>query len=437
MSLAPYRRVLAHPGVLRLLVFAALARVPATAAGVVLTLHVVTTLHLGYAAAGLVATAATVGMAVGSPWRGRAVDRLGLRRALVPSIVAEAAVWGSAPFVPYRVLLVVAFAGGVLGLPIFTVARQSLSVLVPEEQRRTAYSLDSMGVELSFMAGPAVGVVVATQVSTTAALLGVGVCMVVAGLALVAFDPPTRSADPVPAPEHATSRGVRAFVSPGLVAALGAAVGATIVLAGTDVGVVAVLREHGAVTLTGVIFVFWGLGSMLGATVYGALKRPISPLVLLAGLAVLTVPVGLAGSPWALAALIVPAGALCAPVVTATADEIARRVPEQVRGEAMGWHGSALTVGNAVGAPLAGASIDAVAPWAGFAVVGATGLVLALLGLAAMRLFGRRPTAAGPATDARGTRPVAGVGEIIDGEAAEPSRADLPSSRDHAIRVDL
>jgi predicted MFS family arabinose efflux permease len=424
MSLAPYRRVLARPGVLRLLVFAALARVPATAAGVVLTLHVVTTLRLGYAAAGLVATAATVGMALGSPWRGRAVDRLGLRRALVPSIVAEAAVWGSAPFVPYRVLLVVAFTGGVLGLPIFTVARQSLSVLVPEEQRRTAYSLDSMGVELSFMAGPALGVVVATQLSTTAALIGVGVCMVVAGVALVAFDPPTRSEDAVPAPPQ-VSRGVRAFVSPGLVAALGASAAATLVLAGTDVSVVAVLREHGAVTLTGLIFVFWGLGSMLGASVYGALKRPISPLVLLAGLAVLTVPVGLAGGPWMLAALILPAGALCAPVVTATAEEVARRVPEQVRGEAMGWHGSALTIGNAIGAPLAGASIDAVAPWAGFAVVGATGLALAGLGLAAMRLFGRRPLPAegiepaAPAENAEPVRPIAGVAEMLDGEAAE------------------
>jgi predicted MFS family arabinose efflux permease len=325
-------------------------------------------------------------------------------------------------------------------------------VLVREEQRRTAYSLDSMGVELSFMAGPALGVVVATAVSTTVALLGVGVCMVLAGLALVAFDPPTRSEEAKPGPAHAASSGIRAFVSPAVVAALGAATAATIVLAGTDVAVVAVLREHGAVTLTGLIFVFWGLGSMLGAMVYGALKRPISPLVLLAGLAVLTVPVGLAGSPWMLAVLILPAGALCAPVVTATADEVARRVPERVRGEAMGWHGSALTIGMAVGAPLAGASIDAVAPWAGFAVVGGVGLALAGLGLAAMRLFGRRPTPAVdaeraappldaergapaldaeatvpardaavtvPARDAEATVPIAGVGEVLDGETAE------------------
>jgi predicted MFS family arabinose efflux permease len=73
-------------------------------------------------------------------------------------------------------------------------------------------------------------------------------------------------------------------------------------------------------------------------------------------------------------------------VVTATAEAITALVPEQVRGEAMGWHGSALTAGTALGAPLAGAVIDRVAPWAGFAVVGTVGFLVALVGLAAVRV---------------------------------------------------
>ena len=398
MSLTPYRRVLARPGVARLLLLSALARIPATAAGVVLTLHVVTSLGLGYAAAGLVATSSTVGMALGAPWRGRAVDRLGLRRALVPSIVAEALVWGTAPFVGYHLLLAVAFVGGVLGLPVFTVARQSLSVLVTEEQRRTAFSLDSIGVEVSFMVGPAAGVVVATQVSSTVALLGVGVLMVAAGLALFVADPPTRSAEAEQAAQAAAAEGtvaggVRTWFSPGLAAVLGASAAATLVLSGTDVGVVAVLRDHGAVTLTGVVFAAWSIGSILGAIVYGALRRPVSPLLLLGGLAVLTIPIGLAPSPWLLAAAILPAGALCAPVITATAEQVTLRVPERVRGEAMGWHGSALTVGVALGAPLAGAAIDARGAWAGFALVGSIGAVLAVAGLAVQHLVQRRSRA--------------------------------------------
>jgi MFS family permease len=416
MSLTPYRRVLARPGVSRLLLFGVLARVPATAAGVVLTLHVVLTLGRGYAAAGLIATSATVGMALGSPWRGRAVDRLGLRRALAPSIVAEALVWGSAPFVSYEVLLAVAFVGGLLGLPIFTVTRQSLSVLVTEDQRRSAYSLDSMGVELSFMVGPALGVVVATQFSSTIALLGVGVCMVTAGLALFVFDPPTRSQEQAELATQAGRErgGVRTWFSPGLAAVLAASAAGTVVLAGTDVGVVAVLRSHDAIGLTGLVFAAWGLASMLGAVVFGALRRPVSPLALLTVLAALTIPVGLAGGPWWLALAILPAGALCAPLITATAEEVARRVPERVRGEAMGWHGSSLTVGTALGAPVAGYAIDRLGAWAGFAAVGGVGLVLALAGFAAQRLVDTRRAAH--------LVPAQRAGELDPEPAPEPAR---------------
>ena len=58
---------------------------------------------------------------------------------------------------------------------------------------------------------------------------------------------------------------------------------------------------------------------------------------------------------------------------------MSRLAPAAVRGEAMGLHGSALTVGVAVGAPLAGAVIDACAPPWGFAVTGALGVLVALV----------------------------------------------------------
>jgi MFS family permease len=396
VPLAPYRAVLSVPGVLRLLLFGVFARVPQTAAGIVLSLHVVGPLGRGWAAAGLVGTASTVGMAIGSPWRGRAVDTQGLRRALVPSVVVSALVWGAAPFVGYRLLLVLAVLGGVLSLPIFTVMRQSLAVMVPTGSRRSAMALDSVGVELSFMAGPALGVLLATQLSTSAAILSVGVCIVGSGLALIAFDPPTRSADggaaevaANPAPARSARR---RLTDPAMLAVLGATAAATVVLAGTDVSVVAHLRADGALALTGMVFVSWGVGSILGGLVYGTLHRPVSPLVLLLGLGVLSIPVGLAPSPWLLALTMLPAAALCAPVITATSEAIVRLVPEEVRGEAMGWHGSALQVGSAVGAPLAGAAIDARGAWAGFAAVGVAGVVLAVTGLGVLRL--RRTRAA-------------------------------------------
>ena len=113
-----------------------------------------------------------------------------------------------------------------------------------------------------------------------------------------------------------------------------------------------------------------------------------------------------------LAVAILPAGALCAPVITATAEEVTRRVPERVRGEAMGWHGSAMTVGIALGAPLAGSAIDATGPWAGFAGVGVVGAVLAVGGLAVQHLLSRRSPAEVHVPDADSVAP-----------AAEPSPA--------------
>ncbi len=423
MLLAPYRALLAQRNVRTLLLFGVLARIPHTGAALVLTLHVVTTLDRGYAAAGWVAAAFTVGAAAGAPWRGREVDRLGLRRALVPSIVGETAVFGTAGFLPYPWLLVAAFLGGVFVVPIFTVMRQSLSVMVAQERRRTAYAVDSIGVELSFMAGPAVAVAVATIWGTQTGLLAVAAAGLLAGAGLWLFNPPTRSdqldrrlrqqplgelpetaaqaaagveAGTVDHPgsrEHSARPRARTWASPALLGVLAATSGATLVLYGTDVGVIAQLREMDAISMTGVVFLFWGTGSIAGALVYGQAKGAPHPLWLLLGLAACTAPVGLAHSLWALCLAITVAGALCAPVITATAEAVARLVPEGSRGVAMGWHGSALTLGGAVGAPLAGASIDSVGPWGGFVSVAVLGALLALTGLAAQRV---RAYATGP-----------------------------------------
>ena len=61
---------------------------------------------------------------------------------------------------------------------------------------------------------------------------------------------------------------------------------------------------------------------------------------------------------WGLAAFGFLAGLLCAPTITASVDQASRLVPAAVRGEAMGWHGSFLTTGGALGAPIAGVAID-------------------------------------------------------------------------------
>lgn len=406
MNVAQYRAALAIPRVRALLVFAWVARVPLAGTGVALTLHVVMSLDRGYAAAGVVAMAATVGQAVGAPWRGRVVDRRGVRAAVLPSVLVAGGVWACVPFVGYWGLVVAAVVGGLWCIPLFSLPRQSLAVLTPRELHRPVFALDSVGVEASYALGPVLAVLVAETVSTRAALIVLGVLTVASGVALMLFDPPTRSveggpddgvaglpteparggreggAPGVPVPGHgAEVVPRRRWRSGALAGILAVSATAALVLSGTEVAMVALLREQDASSLIGVVFACWCLGSVVGGVVYGAVRRPIPLPLLLLTLAGLTAPVGWASSPLALACLLGAAGAACAPTVIATTEAVSAMVPEQVRGEALGWHGASFTAGTALGAPVAGAVIDSVAAWAGFVVVGAIGTGVAVGGL--------------------------------------------------------
>jgi predicted MFS family arabinose efflux permease len=352
-----------------------LVRIPIFAGGVVLTLHVVQTLGLSYGRAGLVAAGATVCVTVSGPWRGRLLDRLGLRRVVLPSIVVNAVCWSIAPFVGYWSLLALAALAGLFVVPTFSIIRQAVIAVVPEDDRRTGLSLDAVGVELSFMVGPVLGVWASTVWSTSWVLFTIEMVGVAAGIAIwisnLQLKPIADTevvAPPVPR---------RRWLGPRFLAVCAAAVASTIVLSGCDLAIVAALRHFDQVSLIGPVLALWGLGSIVGGLVYGLLHRPIPAFVMLGGLSVVTVPCAFATSAWPLAGLVFIAGVLCAPTITATVDEITRIVPDAARGEAMGWHGSSMTAGSAAGAPIAGLAIDRYGYGGGFVVVSLIGLVVA------------------------------------------------------------
>jgi predicted MFS family arabinose efflux permease len=409
MQLAPYRQVLALPGVRTLMLVALVARIPVVAVPVTLTLHVVLDLHGTYAAAGALSAVITVASAVGAPLLGRLVDRRSLRAALGISIAAEVVYWAVAPSLTYTALLVGSTLLGLLTMPVFSVVRQSVAALVPDVQRRQAYALDSMAVELSFMVGPAAAVLLVTRTSPTFAMYAVGVAIVLAGLLLYVQNPPVRSAD-----EHGDQRKVprRQWLRPRFLALLVISAATTATLAGTDIALVAELREVGQVAWVGVVLAVWGAYSMAGGFVYGAVRRAVPTVVLLGLLGAFTIPIGLVDGAALLALAMIPAGALCAPTLASGSDAISRIVPAAARGEAMGLHNSSYTLGLAAGAPLAGAVIDATAPAWGFVVVGAMTLVVAL----ALAPFAGRISPApdtDPTPDTDHARPA--------GEASEPA----------------
>jgi MFS family permease len=350
-----------------------LARVPATAAGMTVTMHVLLALERGYGASALVGAVSTVGIAVGSPLMGHLVDRRGLRAMLIVSMAGEGVFWFVAPLLSYEVLLVTAFFSGIVVMPVMSLGRQILTALVPDDRRRTALAMDSMAVEVAFMAGPALGVALTTQASSRTAMWTIGVSMVVIGAVLWVVDPPVRSEGesqvPVPRREWLDGRMLGVLISAG---------GATFVLSGVEVAVVAVMRELDLTSWTGAVVVVMCVASLVGGFLYGGLNR-VPPLWALMGvMGLLAIPIGLlAWSPWLLSLALIPTNFLCAPTITATGEAITKYAPASARGVAMGLQGSAFTLGVALGAPVTGFVIDLSSPAWGFVVAGVGAVLIA------------------------------------------------------------
>ncbi|HWD07212.1 MAG TPA: MFS transporter [Amycolatopsis sp.] len=357
------------------------ARLPMTMTSVTLTLYVVSDLGRGYGAAGLVGAATTLGMALGAPVLGRTFDRYGLRPVVATCGIASTAFWVAAPHLSYAVLVACALPAGFLSVPAGSLARQILAALVPAEQRRAAYSLDTILVEATFMIGPAAGIAAITSLSATATLSGIGVLF--GGTALLTFllDPPIRNEDEL-APVGADRPPLRSWLTGKLLATLLVAAGALFCLVGTEVATLAALRAHGDVRWTGLVIAVMCAASMIGGVIHGAVKRALPQGALMVLLAALVLPVGLAVQPWwLLMVLLIPTNVLCAPTLAATTETVSTTTPAAVRGEAMGLQDASTRLGLAAGSPVVGFVIDHTSPAWGFAASGAGGLVLASLGV--------------------------------------------------------
>ncbi|WP_433802435.1 MFS transporter [Actinomycetospora sp. CA-084318] len=388
-AVTAYREVLAQPGLRALYAVGFAARLPLTATGVVLTLHVAVGLDRGFAAAGLVGGAVTFGTVLGAPLLGRLIDRFGLRPVLVLCGVSEAVFWGVAPMLDVGPLAGAAFVAGVLALPAFPVVRQSLGAVVPGSRRRPAFALDAMSAEVSFIVGPAVGTGAVLALSSTAALWSVGAGFVLATAGLWWLDPPTRADD-----ERTDAPSMRHWLGGPMITALAGAVAAVLLLTATELAVVAALTARGETGWFALANTMWCLASLVGGFVYGVAARPPALPTLLAALAVGTVPVAFGGPWWLVTLLVVPAGAFCAPALSSSAEAVGRLAPDAARGVATGLHGSAIMLGAALAQPLTGVLIDRVSPTA--ALLAAVGICLVVAGRAALALGGRRAPAPSP-----------------------------------------
>jgi len=415
MRVTRYRQVLAVPGMTPLLGISLLARAAITADVMALTMYVVLGLDMSYAAAGGVAAGLTAGMALGGQLLGRMIDRRGPRIVLLVTVVLQVVFWLSVPILPYGILLGAAFAAGLLMVPAQLVARQAIAAMTTAGQRQAAFALESVQGELSYVVGPPIVILCAAKVSPAVVAWGVGAAIVAGGAGIAWLNPPLRAEGEVNAGTAGRPRR-RDWLGPGMIAMLVMAFGATMLLSGTDLAIVATLKEAGQVSWAAVVVAVYGVASIVGGLVYGARSRPLPTWLLLGLFGLATIPAGLAHDWRWLCVAGVGAGLFAAPTLSTVADAVSRLAPASVRGEATGLQSSALSAGFALGSPIVGGAIDLSVPAGGFAAAGLAGLVAALTGY----LLSRRPPSAATPSSPSSDLSLAGA-PYLDQESCQGS----------------
>ena len=359
-----YARILRHPRMAGLFAAALVARLPIGINGLAVVLFLREETG-SFAVPGAVAGGLALGMGVGAPFMGRLVDRLGAR-VLLPLAGANAAgilallVLGHAD-APPPVLVALGVATGAAYPPSPSVLRARFSELLREEPALvpSAYALDSVLLELTFVLAPLLVVAViavlgagaALVVSAATVLLGVG--------AFVWLLPP----DGPRAPGHHDAGLLGVLRAPGIRTLVMTMVPVGFAIGALEVAVPAFSHDQSRAELAGVLLATWSMGSAVGGFVYGARVRQ-SPLPLVHLRLTMLLPLGflpllLAPSMAVMAVLLVPAGLFIAPIL-ATRNELASQAaPPGTRTEALTWPLTALVGGIALGAAGGGALIDA------------------------------------------------------------------------------
>jgi len=259
-------------------------------------------------------------------------------------------------------------------------------------QLQTAYSLETVFDEVTFIAGPPLSVGLSVAVWPQAGVLAAALLLVAGVAALVlqqGTEPPIQHYEGATS-SHSLLRQPEIRLLALLMLAMGVIVGTV------DITSVALAELRGQPLAASWVLSAYALGSCAAGLLFGALKLPMPlPRLLLAGAAataLTTLPLLWVGSLPALAAAVLLAGVFFAPTMIVAMSLVEQRVPEARLTEGMTWLLAGLNIGVALGAALSGQSVDAAGVRSGFVVALAAGGGVLLFALLVQRAL--RPSAA-------------------------------------------
>lgn len=359
MIAANYVKLLRSPDVPGLIVAFLMLGVATTMTPVAYVLFAHAATH-SFATASLVLAASTAGLLLFGPARGRLVDRVGPRRAVlglaVPDVITDAAfIAGGLAHVPAAILVLLGFVAGAVAAPALTALRSLWSeTLTGADTRQAAYGLMSMMVETTYIAGPLLVAVLISVWSPTAA---VATSAVLSFAGALAFASARAAEQPRAAVEEEAGR-LSAIAGSRMRTLLATSAAFGITFGVLDVAFPAFARAHGSTAAAGVLLSAFAAGSLVGGFLYGLRPRArtaeqLYPALCLLG-AIGFLPLILLPGLTAMVGLAVLSGLCFAPAATcqlAVIDEVAD--PGR-RAEAFTWLSTAYGAGLALGAALCG-----------------------------------------------------------------------------------
>jgi MFS family permease len=358
-----YVEFVRQPDVARLLLVALLARMPVGMVGFAMLMFLREAFG-NFALAGSAVGIHFISMAAAAPVIGRIIDRHGPRAPLfVTGIVQPIALLGILACanlrLPYAAVAACAALAGAFATPITTLTRTSWRHRFDsEEDRRTAFALDSVMIEINFTLGPAI---VAGILATLGAAVAFGFAIIVVVVAfLIFFASPALRYFKRSGPVERSLLGP--LTEPRLVLLFAATFGNALCYGLLEVGYPAYGTSMGLPALAGILLAVNSLGSALGGALFGGLHFKASVERQFACvMALMAVPVLLhayVSTPLAFGVVAFLAGALIAPSIASQSVLVSRLAPSHYATEAFTWASTFIVSGLGSGMALGGFLVE-------------------------------------------------------------------------------
>ncbi|MBM3114085.1 MFS transporter [Pseudomonas sp. P66] len=384
----PYRQLFAAPGTRGFALAGLLARIPLPMTGIGI-ITMLAQLRGSYALAGAVSATFVLTYALLSPQISRLVDRHGQRRVLPAAtaisvmgmlIVLVSAWWHAADWTLFLGALLTGFMPSMSAM----VRARWTAIYRGQPRLQTAYSLETVFDEATFIAGPPLAVGLSVAMFAQAGLLAAAVLLILGVFALLA----QRGSEPAVLNQSTATQNSKSVIGIANVRLLALLMVAMGIIVGTvDIVSVAFAEQLDKPAAASLVLSAYAGGSCLAGLLFGTLKlqMPLHRLLLLGSLATAatTLPLLLAGSIATLAGAVLVAGLFFAPTMIVAMSLVERLVPEHQLTEGMTWLLAGLNVGVALGAAASGQVVDSWNAPAGFYVALCAAALLLLVALCA------------------------------------------------------